>query len=340
MRGPAVEELVFEAMYTCPKQNDPQNFQAFLQRDMIVEVRQEVQAYYGHIDTPEAKYPGLDYCNPTHRLRLSRWPWHRRLFRVFDYLRLTPNEIASLTKWEGTKWAKERYEKEQDVIIRDTTADVWERRGEVEVDDEPEMPLQAFSRPASVESEEDGDDVIMDEAEEDSDEAEEEDSDEGDDHYESDDTMAVYRRLGLHASLRQAGELPAMEDDEWEQWFKNVVETGQLASIVWSVVRPTHVHTNHSPPPAHLFPQSMLNTARASRWHEIPDFLHDVLRCAMEVEDANVQADQDTRIPRDPAAEATSSEQISSHEWGGHGNHRRAYSQLRLPTSNSMRQPT
>jgi len=123
MKGKPIDEVVFDHLFPRPKPGEPQNFQALLQRNLIPEVRQETHSFYGHLDTQEAKYPGLDYSHPTHRMRLSRWPWHRRLFRAFDSLRLTRSEIATLTKREGTKWAKEKYEKEQGVIIRDTTAD-------------------------------------------------------------------------------------------------------------------------------------------------------------------------------------------------------------------------
>src|SRR6187549_1751815 len=123
MKGPSIDQLVWETMFPKPRQQDPPSFQHLLQRYLVLEVRQEVHSYYGHLDTQEAKYPGLDYTNKIHRIRLSRWPWHRRLFRAFDNLRLTNAEISGLTKWEGTKWAKERYEKEQGIVIRDTTAD-------------------------------------------------------------------------------------------------------------------------------------------------------------------------------------------------------------------------
>jgi hypothetical protein len=56
-------------------------------------------------------------------MRLGRFPWHRKLFRVFDELGLTKAEIASLCRWEGTKSARERYEKEEGTKVRDTTAD-------------------------------------------------------------------------------------------------------------------------------------------------------------------------------------------------------------------------
>ncbi|EPE10430.1 hypothetical protein F503_05525 [Ophiostoma piceae UAMH 11346] len=123
MKRPAVDKLVYTSLFPRPKQTDPHSFLDFLERYLVLEVRQEVHSFYGHLDTQEAKYPGLNYSHPTHRVRLSRWPWHRRLFRAFDSLGLTPAEIANLTKWEGTKWAKERYEKEQSITILDTAAD-------------------------------------------------------------------------------------------------------------------------------------------------------------------------------------------------------------------------
>lgn len=123
MRRPAPDKLAYAYLFPRPKPTDPQNFHEFLERNLVLEVRQEVHSFYGHLDTQEAKYPGLDYTHPGHRTRLSRWPWHRRLFRAFDHLGLTPYEIGNLTKWEGTKWAKERYEKEQNITIRDSAAD-------------------------------------------------------------------------------------------------------------------------------------------------------------------------------------------------------------------------
>jgi hypothetical protein len=122
MKPPAIDQLVYECMFPKPKATDPQSFQALLQRQLVPEVRLETQAFYGHLSSQEAKYPGLDYSYQPHRVRLSRYQWHRRLFRAFDNLGLTKSEIASLTKWEGTRWAKERFEREQGIVIRDTTS--------------------------------------------------------------------------------------------------------------------------------------------------------------------------------------------------------------------------
>lgn len=123
MKRPSVHDIVFNRQFPKPKQTEPQNFYAHVQRHLVPEVRIEVQTFYGALDTLEAQYPGLDYTYEPHRKRLSRFPWHRRLFRVFDELRLTRGEILSICQWEGTKSAKDKYEAETGRTIVDTTLD-------------------------------------------------------------------------------------------------------------------------------------------------------------------------------------------------------------------------
>lgn len=123
MKRPSVHDIVFDRQYPKPKQNEPQNFYAHVQRNLVPEVRVEVQTFYGALDSLEAQYPGLDYTYEPHRRRLSRFQWHRRLFRIFDELNLTSDEILSICQWEGTKSAKDKYEAETGRKIRDTTAD-------------------------------------------------------------------------------------------------------------------------------------------------------------------------------------------------------------------------
>lgn len=82
-----------------------------------------MQNFYGALDTLEAQYPGLDYTYGPHRGRLGRFPWHRRLFKAFDALGLTSDEILSICQWEGTKSAKDKYEIETGRVIKDTTMD-------------------------------------------------------------------------------------------------------------------------------------------------------------------------------------------------------------------------
>lgn len=56
-------------------------------------------------------------------MRLGRFKHHRRLFDAFDTLGLTYGEIQDFCCWEGTKWARERYEKDEGVKVVDTTGD-------------------------------------------------------------------------------------------------------------------------------------------------------------------------------------------------------------------------
>ncbi|KAK5192513.1 hypothetical protein LTR96_007141 [Exophiala xenobiotica] len=120
MRKPSIPDLVYQRTFPKPKQGDPGSFYAHIHRYIVSEIRIEVQTYFGTIDTLEAQYPGLDYTYPPHRHRLSRHAWHRRLFRVFDELGLTNDEILSLCQWEGTRAAKERYECEAQTEVKTT----------------------------------------------------------------------------------------------------------------------------------------------------------------------------------------------------------------------------
>ncbi|KAJ8066590.1 hypothetical protein OCU04_005638 [Sclerotinia nivalis] len=216
MKGRPIDQLVYECMFPKPKPGDPQSFQAFLQRSLVPEVRHETQAFYGHLTSQEAKYPGLDYSYPPHRVRLSRFPWHRRLFRAFDNLKLTNHEIATLTKWEGTRWAKERFEKEQGIIIRDTTGDGIEDWVSPEL--RPVTVRLAVPTDKGEELEEDG-------------ELEENDIEEDDGESDTEITSvgtALNERLRAAAAQREAGNLTAPMDEEWEQWLKDAVERGNI----------------------------------------------------------------------------------------------------------------
>ncbi|EXJ95736.1 hypothetical protein A1O1_00860 [Capronia coronata CBS 617.96] len=123
MRKPSIPDLIYQRTFPKPKPTDPASFYAHVHRNIVVEIRAEVQTYYGTVDTLEAQYPGLDYTHPPHRRRLSRFTWHRRLFRVFDELGVTKDEILSLCKWEGTRAAKERYEQDAETKVKTTTGD-------------------------------------------------------------------------------------------------------------------------------------------------------------------------------------------------------------------------
>lgn len=277
MKGRPVESLVYEYMFPKPRQSDPQNFHALLQRYLILEVRQETHSFYGHLDTPEAKYPGLDYTHPTHRIRLSRWPWHRRLFRAFDGLRLTHAEIAGLTKWEGTKWAKERFERDQGIRIRDTTADGFPNYAD------PDDPYSAQSLRA--ESEETDGPIA---AEEENGEENEEEDEESDEELES-VGVALNERLRQRVAMRNmSGDNSMPLDEEWENWLKHAIESGELPHVADQIARFPGPHNTLTADD--IFPPRMMAAARAGRWEEIPDFLHDMIRQALRTARRPAQA--------------------------------------------------
>lgn len=219
MKGRPIDQLVYERMFPTPKPTDPRNFQELLQAQIVPEVRHETQAFYGSLSSQEAKYPGLDYSHKPHRNRLSRYTWHKRLFRAFDDLRLTPNEIAILTKWEGTRSAKERFEKEQGVVIRDTTAD------EIEDWVEPELRPSGGTQAQRADVEE------MDDIQE----AEDREARGADEEMDEDSDMEIHsvgndlnERLRAAVAQREAGNTSTILDEEWEQWFKDAVEAGSI----------------------------------------------------------------------------------------------------------------
>jgi len=126
--------LVYNALYPSPTPSDPPNFATHLTKYLVGEVRIETATFYGSLDTIEARYPGLNYAHAPHRKRLGRFPYHKKLFEAFDALGLTDFEIQGFCRWEGTLWARERYEKDEGVKVVDTTGmeiGPWvDRRGE------------------------------------------------------------------------------------------------------------------------------------------------------------------------------------------------------------------
>lgn len=327
MKGRPIDQLVYEQMFPKPRGQDPPTFHGLLQRHLIYEVRQEVHSFYGHLDTPEAKYPGLDYCHPIHRIRLSRWPWHRRLFRAFDALRLTPAEIAGLTKWEGTKWAKERYEREQGIVIRDTAADDF--ADFIEPEDRPSpTPSPAQDDGPELADEEEGDESM--------------DSD-GEEELES-VGVALNERLRERVAMRNGGDTTMPLDDEWEQWLKSLMEAEddigpeQFATLTETL--------SELDPLDYYFPPRLLMAARHGMWEEVPEVLHDILRqCIADERRRSLRRrTSGTTAPsgsssRTPAPSATTSSGSRSVPYAAATSDpsinlwRRTYSNLRLPVS-------
>lgn len=122
MRKSSLAEVVFNATFVSSPAHGTRSTDALIMEYLVPEVRRETLQFYGPSHRIEARYPGLDYSYRPHRMRLSRFQWHQKLFQVFDDFNLTQSEINDLCKWEGTKAARQWYEREQGTRVRDTTA--------------------------------------------------------------------------------------------------------------------------------------------------------------------------------------------------------------------------
>lgn len=237
MRKPAIASLVYARLFPTPKSTDPASFQAHVTRNIVPEVRAETTCYYGSIDCLEAQYPGLDYTNLAHRTRLARFTFHRRMFRIFDEMRLTAEEIQDLCRWEGTRSAREKYEKDHSCVIRDTT---WD-------DVEAEAPRPASAVKTHLRGGEDkrlpADSVHEDGkmSGQDDDEVEASEADEVVNEDDSEDELQhsigvdLNRHLLAATAARARGEAVVLDAD-WEQWLKEAAERGaseaaSLASV-------------------------------------------------------------------------------------------------------------
>ncbi|KAF2112200.1 hypothetical protein BDV96DRAFT_459980, partial [Lophiotrema nucula] len=229
-RKTPISTLVYNTLYPAPAPTDPPSFSAHLSKNLVGEVRIETATFYGSLDTIEARYPGLNYAYAPHRKRLGRFPHHRRLFEAFDRLGVTESEILGFCRWEGTLWARERYERDEGVKVRDTTGmeiSEWiDRRKhrlsgtkginvktdiEVEIEEVPTaQPVQSDAG-APVDTE-----MQIDEEGEESDE-------------EVDESVGfeLNQRLMHAAAMREQGVNMAM-DPEWEQYLKEAQERGEL----------------------------------------------------------------------------------------------------------------
>jgi hypothetical protein len=120
-REQSIASIVYAHLFPTPTPADPPDFASHLAKHLVAEVRIETQRFYGGLETVEARYPGLNYSHAPHRKRLGRFPHHARLFKAFDELGLTEYEISMLCRWEGTLWARQRYERDEGMKVVDTT---------------------------------------------------------------------------------------------------------------------------------------------------------------------------------------------------------------------------
>ncbi|GAB7353249.1 hypothetical protein MBLNU459_g3759t1 [Dothideomycetes sp. NU459] len=246
-RQSSVASILFAHLFPKPGSSDPPNFQTHLARDLIPEIRIETATFYGSLDSIEARYPGLNYCHGPHRMRLGRFPHHARLFKAIDDLKITDQEVMDLVRWEGTLWARQRFERDEGVKVRDTTGDgitEWidsrtvaaghSNRIKVETQievtegmdpmiDGPVEPTEDAMAPADVASDND-DDEDMD----------------GHVHanVQVDDDMGdtiqsigndLNRRIIAAIAARQQG-LDVEMDPEFEDYMKRLFESGRLQS--------------------------------------------------------------------------------------------------------------
>lgn len=263
MHKPPLPPIIYASLFPSPKATDPPNFQTHISKQLVPEVRAETARFYGHINCVEAQYPGLDYATLAHRLRLSRFPHHRRLFQVFDHLRLTNHEIQTLCKWEGTRWARERYEKDIGRRVLDTT---WDdvvlaipepptvTRTQLRGGNRPPHATQcAYLRrfdPSSMDAAvqnltqevpeermpQSNDRAEEEEEEEGSEGSEEKEADVDQEAEESEDELQqsvgveLNQRLMAAMEARNRGE-EAVLDPDWEQWLKEAAERGAVPDV-------------------------------------------------------------------------------------------------------------
>ncbi|KAL8760832.1 MAG: hypothetical protein Q9184_002991 [Pyrenodesmia sp. 2 TL-2023] len=263
MHKPPLAPIVYSWLYPNPKSTDPPNFQTYINKQLVPEVRAETARFYGHIDCVEAQYPGLDYATTAHRLRLGRFPYHRRLFQVFDQLRLTNHEIQMLCKWEGTRWARERYEKDVGIRVRETTwddivlavpepptvtraemprgvdlaASTQNTQGQlvrsVVAENDADLPARNMHngrRQRSSNEEEPEEEAEEQISEEEADCNMEQDAEESEDEIQQSIGVALNQRLMAATEARARGEEVVLDAD-WEQWLKDAHERGIIPDI-------------------------------------------------------------------------------------------------------------
>ncbi|KAL2821378.1 hypothetical protein BDW59DRAFT_110672 [Aspergillus cavernicola] len=239
MHKPSLAQIVHRAAFPRQRTSDPATFAAHIALNLVPEVRIETSTFYGSLDSVEAQYPGLDYSYGPHRMRLSRFPWHRKLFRVFDELGLSEEEMSFLCRWEGTKSARQRYEKEEGIKVRDTTADAIRPASPsprpsiiFHVEDGPEPVCEAEVKIPAYEGAEvqngtiddRGVDCELQEGEESS-----------DDEIESCGVELNHRLIAATAARERGANVPL--DADWEQWLKEAGERGSYTDVLNAIRR-------------------------------------------------------------------------------------------------------
>ncbi|KAG8533821.1 uncharacterized protein KY384_001562 [Bacidia gigantensis] len=240
MRKPEISKLVLARLITPKAELRDIDWRRYIDKYIVPEVRLESQRFCGPTEDHEYLYPGLDYAKPAHRLRLIHFHAHRQLFKAFDELRLTESEIYHLCNWVGTKWAKDEFERENNMRIPNTT---WEGVHPYQpppqatvtiVDDLQSLGGVHHLNPHIKQDEEDED---MEDVSEDETYMTEEEPTSGDD---SEDELQQSVGLSLNERLRASAEANAAArargeavttDAEWEQWLKELAERGLTPAL-------------------------------------------------------------------------------------------------------------
>jgi len=277
-RQSSVASLLYAHLFPSPGPSDPPNFQTHLARDLIPEIRIETATFYGSLDSIEARYPGLNYCHAPHRMRLGRFPHHARLFAAIDTMAITDQEVMDLVRWEGTLWARQRFERDENIKVRDTTGDGisdWvdprirsKQKASIRVHTEVaitegshpvDMLLDDHGHPDMIDQELVQDDDNAEEEEEEEEEEEDDNDDDQDQDGNDDDDDDVgdniqsighelNRRLLAAIAARQQG-LNVEMDPEFEAYLKELVESGHLLATSRPVDGPMSRSDTSSPLP-------------------------------------------------------------------------------------------
>ncbi|TKA33276.1 hypothetical protein B0A50_00829 [Salinomyces thailandicus] len=251
-RQTPIANVLYNHLFPAPTSIDPPSFAAHLARNLVPEVRIEVATFFGHLNSIEARYPGLDYCHAPHRKRLGRFKHHKRLFDAFDFLGITYQEIQDFCCWEGTKWARERYEADENVVVSDTTGDdigpFVDRRELREVEEQKQKNGVGQLQISTIMEETNGtlgnhpadNEEDMSDAESGSEDGEEEEEDEEEDHEMTETPAEAAAREHHMADLARRREqainqriIAAWEQGqtlplEIEQYLKEQSENGRL----------------------------------------------------------------------------------------------------------------
>jgi hypothetical protein len=258
MHKPNIGQLVYKTIYPRPRSTDPVHILAHITRNIVPEVRVEVQTYYGPLDCIEAQYPGLDYTFAPHRRRLSRFQHHRKLFKVFDELRLTDNEILSLCTWEGTKSAKDKYERDAGRPIRDTTTDGFSQAQYINTE-----PISYFSDEYEWQTSTGRTTRLDSRRPETIDEDQMTDEEEIDTHNSV--GVQLNQELRRAADARARGE-PAIFDEQFEEWMKEALERSQMSpdAVMQSIQQGRPFLVDQNQRQSHSFSATPLTTSTTS----------------------------------------------------------------------------